>query len=332
MNKKTKKRLQQIIGFIVALVILYFVIARFIKYWDDISMVLSKANWFMMLIGVLVMGSGVASITFIWQRAMKVMYDKSVPFYCGLTMIFLPNITRYIPGKFWFIFGIMYFAKKWKIDTASAFTVSFIAHLFFLISGVILGILLVGFGNFISIPIWMILILLIISVIILRPALIHKLLQIALKFAGKQDEYSRMPVMKPSLIIFSIAVGFGMWLMMGLGIMICTKSVYPDFQWQNYLSITGAFSFSWIIGYISIITPAGLGVREGVMMYSLPSIIPEAQRVFLSLATRVWMMFSEAILLTAIILILFIKNELKFNKNQNNLSIENGLSEELENE
>ena len=314
MKSRIKKISFQILGIAIAAIILYFVVVKFGKYWTEISGELASANWLLMLCGIFLTGIGVASITFIWQMIMRTMYGVNVPFYRGLTMIFLPNIARYIPGKIWFIFGIIYFAKKWSLDVAAAFTASLMAHIIFLMVGTIFGLIIVGSSSFTIIPIWILLpVLLVLAFFVLRPAIIHKLLAFTLKFTGKESHAKTPPPMKANVIVFGAFVAIIMWLLMGLGIMLCMQSVFPQFSWNNYFSVTGAFSFSYIISYLTIITPAGLGIREGVMLYTLPTSISEAHRAFLAIGSRVWMMLSEIILLALIVAILFLKGEIRKN-------------------
>jgi uncharacterized membrane protein YbhN (UPF0104 family) len=47
------------------------------------------------------------------------------------------------------------------------------------------------------------------------------------------------------------------------------------------------------LGLIAVFAPAGLGVREGTLVYLLTYIVPAPIAVILSVATRLWMTLVE---------------------------------------
>ncbi|GBE20948.1 MAG TPA: hypothetical protein ENH00_14055 [Actinobacteria bacterium] len=55
--------------------------------------------------------------------------------------------------------------------------------------------------------------------------------------------------------------------------------------WSLGLSVVGAYSAAWIIGFLAVPFPAGLGIREGVLMAVLP--LASAQIVTASVLQRV---------------------------------------------
>ena len=136
---KINKKVKNIIGVLLSAIILYFIIVRFCKYWPEISPFLQNANWVYMLVGIIIVSIGIGIIAFIWQIVFKDLYKINLPFYQCLSIIFLPNIARYIPGKFWFIFGTVFLAKRWKLDVSATIVVSIIAQLFFLLGGIWVG-------------------------------------------------------------------------------------------------------------------------------------------------------------------------------------------------
>ena len=45
-------------------------------------------------------------------------------------------------------------------------------------------------------------------------------------------------------------------------------------------------SLSWLIGYLSLVTPGGLGIREGVMYLMLSHIVNAQISLLITIATR----------------------------------------------
>lgn len=66
---------------------------------------------------------------------------------------------------------------------------------------------------------------------------------------------------------------------------------------QDFLGYAGFFVFALLIGYISIITPMGLGVREGVITFVLGKTMPLSSATFISIFSRIVFIFSEILFL-----------------------------------
>ena len=63
-----------------------------------------------------------------------------------------------------------------------------------------------------------------------------------------------------------------------------------------------AYPMAFAIGFISLITPSGLAVREGVIFVLLSPIVGGAHAVVLALGMRVWEIVLDGMLATAAML------------------------------
>lgn len=55
----------------------------------------------------------------------------------------------------------------------------------------------------------------------------------------------------------------------------------------------GVFGLAWFLGYVSLLTPSGLGVREGTIVVALSPALGPASATFLSLASRLAIVIAE---------------------------------------
>jgi uncharacterized membrane protein len=62
-----------------------------------------------------------------------------------------------------------------------------------------------------------------------------------------------------------------------------------------FLELLGIFDFAFVVGYLSVITPAGFGVREGIVIFSLAKIITSGLAAFGALFSRIVLICSELI-------------------------------------
>ncbi len=113
-----------------------------------------------------------------------------------------------------------------------------------------------------------------------------------------------------------LGIGLLMFLVFGLGNYFSVVSLYY-LDLRNISLLISLFSFSYFVGYISLITPMGLGVREGVMTIGLLPYIGSAFSAIASIYSRIVFIASE--LLFLIILVLWNKTKLNIIKKIENI-------------
>jgi uncharacterized membrane protein/uncharacterized membrane protein YbhN (UPF0104 family) len=89
------------------------------------------------------------------------------------------------------------------------------------------------------------------------------------------------------------------WIIFGVGnILVAASLTYIDAY--KFIPITSFFVLSWLLGYLSFITPMGLGVREAFVIYILSASTPLSVAATTALFLRVILIAAE--LLTVLIL------------------------------
>jgi len=94
----------------------------------------------------------------------------------------------------------------------------------------------------------------------------------------------------------------------GLGSYFVAISVTP-LMLSHIIVFSGLFVFSLLVGYLSIITPMGLGVREGIVIWFLLPIMRLNLAAAVSIITRIFLILSELIFLGLIYLWVNLKNK-----------------------
>ena len=57
--------------------------------------------------------------------------------------------------------------------------------------------------------------------------------------------------------------------------------------------VVAAYAAAYAAGFLALLTPAGLGVREGVLVVALAPVLPAGPALVVALVSRVWMMLVE---------------------------------------
>lgn len=308
---KWENVLKFIIGSVVVVVMFYFIFKQLAFGWTSIKEQLKSANWFQAFAGIIVIALSLMISASVWRKLLKSFYGTDVSWGQALILINLPNLARYIPGKIWFVFGIAHIAKKWSIDVRNAIVIAFVNQIIALVAAMALGVILIGAEGARIFPWWALLITFSVSILFLHPALLHRMVSFALRKKGQ--ERSIMPKMNFSTIIAGLALMILLWLGIGAGLLISSKSILASVQWADYQSITGAFVISYVGAYIAFFAPGELGVREGLIMLLLPDSASGPEKAALSIATRIWMTVAE--LINVVVAIIVFRKYGSANKN-----------------
>ena len=64
-------------------------------------------------------------------------------------------------------------------------------------------------------------------------------------------------------------------------------------RWADAGILTACFAFAWIVGFLSFLTPGGLGIREGLLGLLLSNYMIPSQATNVALLCRLWMLSAE---------------------------------------
>lgn len=202
--------------------------------------------------------------------------------------------SKYIPGKVAMIYSISYNLKKNTEASLSRISYNVILfQVFIIISGLILGLSFVFQIDDIN-PLWKYSTLLIILsvILILRSEFIFRYLT---KFVTKQTgkEYD-LPHFSGYSIFLIIFISLLFWLCWGIGIYFLITSM--GICLNNQFSIIFLFPFSVCLGIIAVISPGGIGIREGVLAGFIVYLGNSASAAAeISVSSRIWFILGEII-------------------------------------
>jgi hypothetical protein len=81
-------------------------------------------------------------------------------------------------------------------------------------------------------------------------------------------------------------------LLIGGAFYFLARALVPlPLNWMPF--VVGVFALAWLIGYVSLFVPSGLGVREGVLAYLLSPTVTEPVAVMIAVLSRAWVMAGE---------------------------------------
>lgn len=220
------------------------------------------------------------------------------------------QLGKFVPGKVFYLLGRLFYYKKENISVKkitfcflleNAYT--FLAALFMFIAS--LPFIKLNIANEYK---YYSIILLVMFFIFINPFFVEKGMNMVLKIFKKEPvkillTYKDMVIM---LVLF-----ISNWLVMGIGFFVLSGSLYP-LGLDKFFYMTAVFALSNVIGILSFFAPAGIGVREAILIFALKAIMPVSYAVIISIVSRVWSLAGE--LLTVFFAFVYDKVKLTANK------------------
>lgn len=232
--------------------------------------------------------------------------QKSVPFHDAWTLFHLANITRYLPGRIWGVIRFLSLSKQFGLSkTAVGSSLTLHVGIETFLGGILATSLL--FSHRMRGSVQGVLkgltenaivsILVIIGIMVGLLFLILMLSSKARKFLETLGYIGEQLLQKSFWIqwvkIFSSHIL--LWICQSLAFFLFVQSL-ASVEWIHAGVLSACFAFAWIVGFLSFLTPGGLGIREGLLGLLLANYMPSLQATRVALMCRVWMLSAEIVL------------------------------------
>ncbi|MBI5649457.1 MAG: flippase-like domain-containing protein [Chloroflexi bacterium] len=297
-NQKSKinPTLRRIIGYAFALAVLFFLGRLLVQTWDQIAASGFKFEFDLprLLLSLILLIVARAFAVEAWRRVL-LSFGERLDFAFGVRVWFLSNLTRYVPGNIWQVATMLVMVEQKGVSktnallsqvvyTALALAIAgLLGLMFFLMRPEILqGILDPGIVPYA--PLIAVILFSALMIFFALPPVNRGLVALTARITRRAIT-APTPTFARGLVppIFSLL----MWLTNGIAFYLFADSITPVAP-ANLLAFIAMNAGAYWIGYVSFITPSGLGFREGALAWMLASFFPAPVAVALALATRLW--------------------------------------------
>jgi len=300
MKSRIKNLLTFIVGWPLSILAIYFILKTFSPEINEIEHLIKSVNIPLFLTGILCFLIYYFLRSIIWRKILS-LTGHPLLFSESAFLWATSEFKRYIPGNIWSFLGrSISFAQK-GIDSKHV-AKALIIELQIVFMGAIIASLLslpfifyIFFPNLKSINYFT----LIITLLVLSGVMLyinHNLILGSMKGRARSLLAHMLPTYSPTEIFWLLFTSFIAFFFFGLGYYFSISAI-AFLTPKLIVILAGFFVFSLLIGLISIITPTGLGIREGMITFGLIKLIPEKLAGFTSLFARLTLIFSEIIFL-----------------------------------
>ena len=286
--------LRKSLGVLVALVIFFFLGRKLFLSWHELEayswnfhiLWLFASFVTLLLYRTLLVNPWIASLRF---------FDAQLSYRTGYQIFHLSQLGRYLPGKVWLLFGTVYLCKVAGVGQSEALLITLLQLGFLTLSGILISGIVFLFTPTVSLP-FTVNIPIGLSAIFIGLCILTICWKKIFRFVSKQifkDNFGQ-PFSGFHFLRF-VVIYLLLWCCVGFAFFLFVRSLHPC-DWSQLPAMTGIYACGWTVGFLSFITPGGLGVREGMLTLALSAILPPPVATLIALLSRIWNIIADLIL------------------------------------
>ncbi len=280
-------------GWIVALAIIWSAGGSLVRNWEQLRT--QPLEWQLeprwIFLSVLVVWLMYAVLILAWRRMLEG-WGQRLEGWTAARIWTVSSLGKYIPGKVWAVAGMALMSKEAGIAPWAATG-----------SAIILQALAIGTGAAVAACTGAgalestkpgtraaLLALVVASVagiaLLLWPPVLRRLLHLA----GADPAAGSSPAVGG--ILFGIAANFLAWIGYGIALWFLARGILPS-AGLTFLPAIAVFTASYLAGFLALLVPGGLGVREGLFILMLQGPLGIGAATALALASRLLLTVTE---------------------------------------
>lgn len=271
---------------------LFFVYREFVARWGE----LQHFDWHIDFV-YLMLSIGMHLVTFllfskVWSILILRMGHR-VSLVQAFRLAYISNLTRYLPGKFWPVFGMTYLAKTLGIRESVAVASWAIALMYTIPSSFATALVVAQFSVHDMMGVafanrdtyWVV-----VAVVAVASAVLLFLPNLSIAVFNRLLRLIRRPMIECSIdrpTAFIVYFGYSIcWLAYGVAFWLLTTATVSGVS-VSVVDCVSAFVLAYQIGYLAFFAPGGFGVRELVLTHLMDLSIGSAA-IGVAVICRVW--------------------------------------------
>lgn len=290
MIKWFKGNLKLILSIFIIGLVGYFFITEFKKNWQDILEMNLKLSFPLLCVSVFLMIVAYLGNTITWRYLINSFHRELPPISIreSIAIVNTTQLAKYIPGKVWSYAVQIYWLSKRGYPKSNVLFINLVATVSTLLAASAVGIIMLTITlKKISMQgAVMIIVLVIIAYgvfILFHTPILNKLISLASKMFRKEIDVVSIS-MKSILFTQLLYVISNLIFCLG-GIMLCIAIGIPC-DYKLLICLIGSLLVGDVIGFLVLITPGGLGVRESMMFFIISGIATRNVAIVVPIATR----------------------------------------------
>ena len=257
------------ISFSVLLVALFvgFFYKEFKANWESVRTLQLTITWKYLLLGLLAMILNYVCTTLSWHIGINALDNrKKLTFTQSISLVNISQLGKYIPGKLWSYMMQFYWLSSKGFPKATILYLNVITTVLPILVSLVFGGLLL-----ITLPDWshlraeilfLIVCLLIINVVLLNQKFLKFFIDLFSRITQKKVSFCQISSCRIFFMQLIYIIGAFLWALSGY---LIALSIGFEMDSLRIIFVSSSMLLGDVIGFLVLIAPGGLGVREGTM-------------------------------------------------------------------
>ena len=285
-------RVFRILKFLVPLVIAFFIGRAIHRNWQEVR----AADWTFdggyLLISVLLTVGWFALRPYAWAAILG-RFGHPISYGAAFRIFRQAELSRYVPGTVWQYVSRVYLAGQWGVPAAATMAATIIEPVLLVLASILPALLNIreALPRLAGIQQVLLFVFPVVALAVVHPRVLNL-------WAGFLARRLKQPYSKLEIgwgAVAGICLTYSlMWLVVGLGVGFFVRGVI-SIPLTEVPVVGSYYAAAWFIGIISVVAPAGMGIRDGAFGLLLSQAMPLGAALTIAVAVRLWMTLLELV-------------------------------------
>lgn len=265
--------------------ILYYIYHQLLDGWDRLEEYRWVLNPGYLGLSMLMAFLYFVLTSWIWHRLLSYL-GSNLSFWRCFRILQLAQLGKYLPGRIWTIGGQLYLGEREGVPRATLIWAMGLHAFFNLIAGAVIFLPYLYLFAHPAVAASGTLIFLFLLILGFFP---RPMLWLLSRWGMPSSGLLRL---SPGQSFSILSVFVLAWILFGFSFWILINA-FTNVPLGAYYKVLASFCGAWVVGVLSVFTPAGIGVREGALVYLLGQFLLPSMAVIISIAARLWITVVE---------------------------------------
>lgn len=246
---------------IIAGAAVYFCVVALADSWPSVVEGFRRMSGWLLIAAFLLGFAGTALLAFSWQRCLLLVDGRRWPYRRVVAWFFAGELGKYLPGSVWAVVGRGELAHRAGVRRGVAYTATVLSMVLMLVGvGLVCSVLLpflVGGGPWHGWE-WLVILTIPAAVAMTVPAINRPIFGLLARVSKQRVVVPAASVGRMADVILS---SMPAWVLTSSASVVVTAAMGYE---QNPARVAFAALLAWVVGFLAVPVPAGLGVREGL--------------------------------------------------------------------
>lgn len=286
----TRKRIVNTLKLLVPLVIAFFVARVIHANWEQVK----DAEWSFrpgyLLLSYLLVSPWFVIRPFGWNMILN-NFGRRVPFPAVFRVARHAELSRYVPGGVWQFVSRIYLIQKWHVSATACVVATMVDLVLATLASIVpalwsLSDLLPELGRFHRIMVFGFPVA---SIAVIHPKVLNWWAAIVARRIGQPYTPLRISFAR---IVAIWAMYVGAWFGLCAGVSVFVYGLI-QLDGRHAVFVGASYAVAWLIGTLTMIAPAGMGIRDSALGLLLSKLVGTGPAFTLAVGIRFWLLLVE---------------------------------------